>query len=137
MEIKNIVFIPMLASIYKMRILALIIILTFTIQSCSTTRVKLLPEGIWVSTKDSLAYIVTKRDTWIFKYKNDVETEERIHNYRILDSLLINGKFEKGNFLILTDGKDNLSYSGLKFDSESISMFYIPRGNHHEYHKID
>ena len=127
-----------LASISIMKYFGILITLFLILHSSQSSRQNLLPEGKWVNTKDSLAFIVTNGDTWLFKHKSAENSENRVYNYEIKDSLKIYDKYQKGKFLVLTNDENiSLSYSGLEYDSESISMFYIPRGNYHEYRRVD
>ena len=117
-------------------LLLIIILATF----CSTHQqsvARKIPEGLWQNAFDERAFIKIEDDKWIWGYQNDSIVFEEIDSYRILDSLKIDGHFEKGSFLVLEDqNKDSLLYSDFKCEPEVLSMFYMARGNYHEYHLV-
>ncbi len=111
----------------------LVLILFF---SCSSNKSFLLTQGIYQSSQDSLAFISVNKDKFVIGHKTELITPEDIYKYSILDSVLLNEKYEIGKFLLLTNEKDSLLYSGLEYDENGISMFYVPRGNILDYSLI-
>ena len=91
---------------------------------------KKIGNGIWVSSKDSLATVRIDGHKWTFEYENDKTDSTDLYDYLIF-------KNENTEFLTLSNKTDTLKYELDYLTDNELSIIYLPRGNYHNYERID
>ncbi|SNR60881.1 hypothetical protein SAMN06265371_106224 [Lutibacter agarilyticus] len=92
-----------------------------------------ITNGLWIHSEDSLATVKIDGFQWIFQYKNEITDSTDIYDYQIIDKTIEN----KIKSLTLTNKSDTLEYELDYLTDKNMTLIYLPRGNFHNYTRID